>query len=189
MAETIISQPLNKQMKKLKEGLGYNAVMSGNNWILPTGQNASKGDFVIVNGVFGKATAAIVGGVDAIIENTNWSASGSGGALKSLNDKMIDYANKIDISSTLRTANNPYTALSNGWILSQFTSSLNASDVNTSVYVDDVVVDEFYESTAPGTNKRHYHASIVPVRKGDIIKIPVIIGIDTTNSNFYFIPQ
>lgn len=81
--------PHDKDISQLEEGLAYRAVKSGNNWILPSGKNAANGDPVVLDGVFGYATAAIVGGTDAIVEDTNWKPYGDGGALSALNSNII----------------------------------------------------------------------------------------------------
>ena len=89
---------------KLDNGLAYVAVKSGNDWMLPSGKNASSGDYVIVNKVFGHATATLTGGSTAIVENTNWVAE-SAGALNSLNSNITTLFNQLKVGSTDSGAN------------------------------------------------------------------------------------
>lgn len=87
MAVMIFDQPAEALTSKLAKGLSYIAEQSGDNWILPTGTNAVSGDFISVDGIMGQATAAIVGGTDAIVEGTNWSQCPSG-ALNAANSSI-----------------------------------------------------------------------------------------------------
>ena len=86
----------------IDNGLAYVAVKVGNNWQLPSGKTAYPGDFIVVNGVFGHATATITGGSTNIVENTNWVAETNGGlnALVSRN-KSPYYGSLKQISNTL----------------------------------------------------------------------------------------
>lgn len=72
---------------KLDSGLAYVAIKVGNNWQMPSGKTAQIGDYVIVNGVFGHATAVLTGGSTNIVENTNWVAE-TNGTLNGLNTKI-----------------------------------------------------------------------------------------------------
>lgn len=89
----------NENMEKLDDNAGNNdsnmayvAVKSGNNWQLPSGKNAAIGEFIVLNGVLGHATAAITGGSTNIVSGTNWTPETKGG-LNALNDKKLDIAN------------------------------------------------------------------------------------------------
>lgn len=97
--------PHDKDISQLEEGLAYRAVKSGNNWILPSGKNAANGDPVVLDGVFGYATAAIVGGTDAIVEDTNWKPYGDGGALGAIIGKFGFGILKDVVATTSGNAN------------------------------------------------------------------------------------
>lgn len=103
--------PHDKDIAQLEEGLAYRAVKSGNNWILPSGKNAANGDPVVIDGTFGYATAAIVGGTDAIVEDTNWKPYGDGGALGKLLAKTHYYS--VDFNKrSIAAHNDSYISLS-----------------------------------------------------------------------------
>ena len=117
MPETNIPRPLNKTIRKMQEGLGFTAIKSGNNWMLPLGQDAAEGQYVVLNGVIGKASAAIVGGVDAVVSGTNWDPEDDGGALNALNSNFIKRTTKTittsaNGNSTLNMAISDYNILS-----------------------------------------------------------------------------
>jgi len=86
----ILSQTINA----VRKGLLKVAVKSGADWILSSGTDAAIGDFLSVNGTLGKATAAITGGVTALVKNTNWEEV-PGGILNLLQ------ANKAEKSATV----------------------------------------------------------------------------------------
>lgn len=150
---------------KLDSGLAYVAVKSGNDWMLPSGKNASSGDYVIVNKVFGHATATLTGGSTAIVENTNWVAE-SAGALNSLNNNLTNLNERInknaldsviDISS-YNSSNNQYTIPDDGYI--QLTASYATPGVEVSCRINDYLSITIQSISASST------ANVVFVRKG-----------------------
>lgn len=90
MGESTFPNPHDKDIRQVEEGLGKRAVYDSTNqaWKLPTGKNAAIGEWIWVNGQIGQATAAIVGGTDAIVEGTNWTED-TDGALNALNSKIM----------------------------------------------------------------------------------------------------
>lgn len=67
--------------------LAYVATELGGNWLLPAGTDAEKGEFIVRDGVLGRATDTITGGVTVITPNTNWTAVAKGG-LNSMLESM-----------------------------------------------------------------------------------------------------
>ena len=78
-------------VSNIDSGLAYVAVKVGNNWQIPSGKTAHIGDYVIVNGVFGHATAVLTGGSTNIVENTNWVAE-TNGSLNNILEKIATQA-------------------------------------------------------------------------------------------------
>ena len=67
---------------QIRRNISYIAVLRSGNWQLSSGTNAAIGDFISVNGVIGRATAAITGGSTNIVEGTNWEKVTEGAANK-----------------------------------------------------------------------------------------------------------
>ncbi|MBP5726731.1 MAG: hypothetical protein J6Y48_06610 [Clostridia bacterium] len=61
-----------ESIQNLRKGMVLVAKLTSGNWQLNSGVNAAIGDYISVNGIVGRATAAIVGGTTNIVENTNW---------------------------------------------------------------------------------------------------------------------
>ena len=89
-------------VSNIDSGLAYVAVKVGNNWQMPSGKTAQVGDFVIVNGVFGHATAVLTGGSTNIVENTNWVAETNGG-LNFLNTVIAAINNRLLFGGNVST--------------------------------------------------------------------------------------
>ena len=92
-------------VSKLDSGLAYVAVKVGSNWQMPSGKTAQNGDYVIVNGVVGHATATLTGGSTNIVENTNWVAETAGG-LNSLSSNISSLSEQIGHINTTTTITN-----------------------------------------------------------------------------------
>lgn len=97
-----------ENITNIDNGLAYVAVQVGNNWQLPSGKTAYAGNLIVVNGVFGHATATITGGSTNIVENTNWVAE-TDGVLNSIMGSIATYRSSTsytklsDITSMLQT--------------------------------------------------------------------------------------
>lgn len=82
---------------QIRRNISYIAVLRSGDWQLSSGTNAAIGDFISVNGVIGRATAAITGGSTNIVEGTNWEKVPEGAANKLQSTK----ANKSETVSNV----------------------------------------------------------------------------------------
>ncbi|MBR4352718.1 MAG: hypothetical protein IKQ01_06570 [Bacteroidales bacterium] len=74
-------------LANIDANMAFVAVQSGNNWQLPSGKSAAIGEYIVVDGILGHATAAITGGSTNIVSGTNWTPETKGG-LNALNDNL-----------------------------------------------------------------------------------------------------
>lgn len=81
-----------------QENIAFVAVENNGSWFLPTGVNAAIGQYIVVDGVLGVATAAITAENTAIVENVNWTKTTTGGFNEML-DKFTSYFDPDTLST------------------------------------------------------------------------------------------
>ena len=113
----------------IDSGLAYVAVKVGNNWQIPSGKTAQIGDYVIVNGVFGHATAVLTGGSTNIVENTNWVAE-TNGVLNSIASQISVAIRVVGSFTVPANSNQTFTLPSDGvYMLTGFGSAVAINNV------------------------------------------------------------
>lgn len=142
MGESTFQNPHDKDIRQVEEGLGKRAVYDSTNqaWKLPTGKNAAIGEWIWVNGQIGQATAAIVGGTDAIVEGTNWTED-TDGALNALNSNITG-RKILNIVSSAKTTHvfNISNSATHALFFASSTSSIYGLIIITSTSTGDVAV-------------------------------------------------